>query len=218
MAPLRILIADDHSVIRAGVRAVVEERPGWTICGEAASGSEAIAKTEELKPDVLILDVSLPDMSGLEVASQILSAQSSVEILILSVHATEALIRECVKAGVRGYVVKSDAVPDLIAAVECIAKHQPFFTSAATQVILNSYHRGGPVSDVSALIRGRLTSREREIVQLLAEGKSSRKIASDLGISFKTAENHRTNIRRKLGVHNLTQLVRYAVRNRIIIP
>ncbi len=125
MAPLRILIADDHSVIRAGVRAVVEERPGWTICGEAASGSEAIAKTEELKPDVLILDVSLPDMSGLEVASQILSAQSSVEILILSVHATEALIRECVKAGVRGYVVEIGCGAGLVAAVEDAHRETP---------------------------------------------------------------------------------------------
>jgi|SRR5579863_5804199 len=218
MAPLRILIADDHYVIRVGVRAVVEDHPGWTICGEAATGSEAIAKTEELIPNVLILDISLPDMSGLEVARQIQSSCSKVEILILSVHSSETLIQESIKAGARGYVVKSDAVQDLVAAVESIAKHQPFFTSAATEVILSNYHLGGPVSDVSALIRGRLTSREREIVQMLAEGKSSRVIASDLGISFKTAENHRTNIRRKLGVHNLTQLVRYAVRNQIINP
>jgi DNA-binding NarL/FixJ family response regulator len=218
MPPLRILVADDHYVIRVGVRTVLEERSEWKICGEVATGAAAIERTEALKPDVLILDISLPDMSGLEVAKRILSSSSRVEVLMLSVHASETLIRECIKAGARGYVVKSDSVQDLVAAVETIAKHQPFFTPSASAVILSNYHLDGPVTEVSEMIRGRLTSREKEIVQLLAEGKSSRKIASDLGISYKTAENHRTNIRRKLGVHNLTQLVRYAVRNQIITP
>src|SRR6202171_3158657 len=216
--PLRILIADDHDLLRRGVRALLESHAGWEICGEATTGREAITKTEELKPDIVILDISMPDLNGVEAAKRIRKASTNTEVLILSMHYSDQLIREIVDAGVRGYIVKSDSDRDLIIAVETLAKHRPFFTPLATEVILSNLNTGGPVTKIPESIRDRLTSREREIVQLLAEGKSSKEVASSLNVSVKTAETHRANIMRKLQLHTVTELVRYAVRNQIIEP
>ncbi len=176
MKPFRILVADDHDLMRRGIKTLLESHPGWEVCGEAKTGREAVDKAEELKPDIIILDISMPDLNGVEAARRIRKSSASTEILILSIHYSDQLIREIVDAGVRGYIVKSD-------------------------------------SD-----RERLTSREREIVQLLAEGKSSKEVAASLGISVKTAETHRANIMRKLDLHSVSELVRYAVRNQIIEP
>jgi DNA-binding NarL/FixJ family response regulator len=214
--PLRILIADDHDLMRRGVKTLLESHPGWEVCGEAKTGREAVAKGEELKPDIAVLDISMPDLNGVEAARRIRKTSANTEILILSMHYSDQLIREIVDAGVRGYIVKSDSDRDLIIAVETLAKHQPFFTPHATEVILGSFNTGGPVKEVPELIRDRLTSREREIVQLLAEGKSSKEVAASLGISVKTAETHRANVMRKLELHSVSELVRYAVRNQII--
>jgi DNA-binding NarL/FixJ family response regulator len=218
MKPLRILIADDHDLVRRGVKALLQAHADWQICGEAVTGREAVAKAQELKPDIVILDISMPDLNGVEAARRIRKASANTEVLILSMHYSDQLIREIVDAGVRGYIVKSDSDRDLIIAVETLAKHRPFFTPLATDVILSKFNAGGPVTDVPESIRDRLTSREREIVQLLAEGKSSKEIASSLNLSVKTVETHRANIMRKLDMHNVSELVRYAVRNQIIEP
>ena len=216
LKPLRILIADDHDLMRRGVRTTLQSRVGWEICGEAKTGREAVAKTEELKPDILVLDISMPDLNGVEAARKIRKASPNTEILILSMHYSDQLIREIVDAGVRGYIVKSDSDRDLIIAVETLAKHKPFFTTHATEVILGSFDVSGRANEVPELVSERLTSREREVIQLLAEGKSSKEVASSLGISVKTAETHRANIMRKLELHSVSELVRYAVRNQII--
>jgi DNA-binding NarL/FixJ family response regulator len=217
MKPLQILIADDHDLMRRGLRTLLEAHPGWTICAEANTGRDAVAKAETLRPDIVIIDITMPELNGIEAARRILKASPSTEILVLSVHYTDQLIREILAAGIRGYIVKSDSDRDLITAVESLANHKPFFTPRATELMLSGLHHKAPVgSEVPSPLRERLTSREREIVQLLSEGKSSKEVASDLRISVKTAETHRANIMRKLEIHSVSELVRYAVRNQII--
>ena len=218
MKTLRILVADDHDLMRRGVIALLQSRAGWEVCGEAHTGREAVAKAEELKPDVVILDISMPELNGVEAARRIRKALPNAEVLILSVHYSDQLIREILDAGVRGYMVKSDSDRDLIIAVETLANHKPFFTPRATEVILSNFSATGARGGKPELLADRLTSREREIVQLLAEGKSSKEVASSLCISVKTAETHRANIMRKLQLHTISELVRYAVRNQIIEP
>jgi len=219
MRNLRILIADDHDLMRRGLKALLESHPGWTVCAEAHTGREAVSKAEELKPDIVILDITMPELNGVEAARRILKGSPNTEILVLSVHYSDQLIRDILDAGVRGYIVKSDSDRDLVVAVEALANHKPFFTPRATELILNNFNsKGGPISELPETIGDRLTSREREIVQLLSEGKSSKEVASALSISVKTAETHRANIMRKLEIHSVSELVRYAVRNQIIEP
>jgi DNA-binding NarL/FixJ family response regulator len=217
MKPLRILVADDHDLMRRGIKTLLQTHAGWEICGEAQTGREAVSRTEELKPDIVVLDISMPDLNGIEAARRIRKASPETEVLILSLHFSDQLIREIVEAGVRGYIVKSDSDRDLIVAVETLAKRKPFFTPRATEVILSNFNNtGGTRVEVPETVQDRLTSREREIVQLLAEGKSSKEVANSLNISVKTAETHRANIMRKLQLHTVSELVRYAVRNQII--
>jgi DNA-binding NarL/FixJ family response regulator len=217
MGALRILIADDHDLMLRGIRTIIESHEGWTICGEAHNGREAIVKASELKPDIAILDISMPDVSGLVAIGKIRKASPDTEILILSVHHSEQLILEILKTGARGYIVKSDSDRDLVLAVEALSRHKPFFTSQATELILrNSATPSRQVTEIPESLRGSLTPREREIVQLLSEGRSSKEVATVLGISVKTAETHRANIMRKLDLHTVSGLVRYAVRNQII--
>jgi DNA-binding NarL/FixJ family response regulator len=217
MGALRILIADDHDLMRRGLKSLIEAHAGWEIVAEAHTGAEAAKKAEELKPDIAILDISMPELNGLEAARRIRKISPRTEILILSVHYSDRLIRDILEAGVRGYVVKSDSDRDLVIAIEALANHKPFLTPQATEVMLSglSGARGALPADPDAL-KERLTSREREIVQLLSEGKSSKETAAVLGISIKTAETHRANIMRKLGIHSVSELVRYAVRNQIV--
>ena len=212
---LRILIADDHDIVRRGIRSLIEARPEWKVCDEAHSGREAVTKAEEKKPDIVILDISMPELNGLEAARRIKKVSPNTEILILSVHYSDQLIKEILDVGVRGFIVKSDSDRDLVVAVETLANHKPFFTSMATEVMLTNFQRPN-MAPVGGMRASRLTSREREIVQLLSEGKSSKEVASSLGISVKTAETHRANIMRKLEIHSVSELVRYAVRNQII--
>src|SRR3984957_14700471 len=216
---IRILIADDHDLMRRGLRALLESHPGWEICGEAANGREAVSLTEELKPDIIILDITMPELNGVDAARRILRSTPETEVLLLSVHYSDQLIREILEAGIRGYIVKSDSDRDLVIAVEALANHKPFFTPRATELILNHLHRRpNDPADPPETIGERLTTREREVVQLLSEGKSSREVATVLSISVKTAETHRANIMRKLEIHSVSELVRYAVRNQIIEP
>jgi DNA-binding NarL/FixJ family response regulator len=219
MKSLRILIADDHDLMRRGLRTLLETHPGWTVVAEAGTGREAVTKAEELRPDIVIMDITMPELNGVEAARRILKSSPSTEILILSVHHSDQLIREILAAGVRGYIVKSDSDRDLIVAVEALSNHKPFFTPRATELMLNGLdQRPGSTGVLPQSLSDRLTSREREIVQLLSEGKSSKEVASDLSISVKTAETHRANIMRKLEIHSVSELVRYAVRNQIIEP
>jgi DNA-binding NarL/FixJ family response regulator len=216
MKNLRILIADDHDVVRRGIKSLIESRNEWQVCDEAQSGREAVAKAEERKPDIVVLDISMPELNGLEAARRIRKVSPNSEILILSMHYSDQLIREVLDAGVRGFVVKSDSGRDLIIALETLANHKPFFTSKATEVMLTNFQRPASLPIPGEMRSSRLTSREREIVQLLSEGKSSKEVASSLGISVKTADTHRANIMRKLEIHSVSELVRYAVRNQII--
>jgi DNA-binding NarL/FixJ family response regulator len=216
MKDLRILIADDHNLVRRGLKALIESRPGWQVCGEAHSGREAAAKAEQMKPDVVILDISMPGLNGVEAARRIRKSSPNTEILILSVHYSDQLIRDILEAGARGYVMKSDSDRDLIVAVQAMADHKPFFTSKATEMMLTNFCQSGPQPQLKDLAADRLTSREREIVQLLSEGRSSKEVATVLGISVKTADTHRANIMRKLNLHSVSELVLYAVRNQII--
>jgi DNA-binding NarL/FixJ family response regulator len=217
MGNLRIMIADDHDLMRRGLRTLLEVQPGWEICAEATKGREAIAKAEQLRPDVVIVDICMPELNGIEATRQIRKVSPRTEVLVLSVHHSEHLIREALDAGARGFVVKSDADTEMVRAVEALANHRPFFTSYATEMLLAGCARDGG-SRPPGLASERLTSREREIVQLLAEGRTSKEIATTLNISAKTAETHRANIMRKLEFHSVGEIVRYAVRNQIIDP
>jgi DNA-binding NarL/FixJ family response regulator len=218
MKTLRIFIADDHDVVRFGLKALIESRPGWEVCGEAHNGLEAVAEVKRLAPDIAILDISMPELNGLEAARKIRKACPHTEVLILTVHRSDELLREILDAGAKGYIVKSDSGRYLLIALEALANHKPFFTPTATEMLLSSFQKDAAGSSSPAPIGRRLTPREREIVQLLAEGKSSKEVATTLTISVRTAETHRANIMRKLDVHSVSELVRYAMRNRIIEP
>jgi len=212
---LRILIADDHDLMRRGLKALIANHPDWEICAEAVKGREAVAKAVALRPDVVILDVCMPELNGIEATRQIRKASPRTEVLVLSVHHSEQLIREILDAGARGFVLKSDSATDLVAAIETLAAHKPFFTACATELLLSAGSEEGAAAAAS-LPGDQLTAREREIVQLLAEGKTSKEVACTLNISAKTAETHRANIMKKMEFHSVGQIVRYAVRNQII--
>ncbi|MGA7919925.1 MAG: response regulator transcription factor [Candidatus Acidiferrales bacterium] len=216
MNRLRILIADDHDLIRHGIKQLLVSHPGWEICAEASNGLEAVSAAQTSKPDIAILDISMPGLNGLEAARKIRQESPDTEILILSMYSSDEVIREIVDAGAKGYILKSDSDRDLVAAVETVANHKPFLTPVAADMLLTSFRGGSVRSPSDAPLRDRLTPRERQVVRLLAEGKSSKEVASSLSISVKTAETHRSNIMRKLQVHSLADLVRYAVRNQIV--
>jgi DNA-binding NarL/FixJ family response regulator len=212
--PLRILVADDHDVMRLGIKELLGTREGWEICAEARDGREALAKTGELQPDIAILDVNMPELNGIEAARRIRKKFVNTEVLIISFEYSDNLIRQIIDVGARGFVVKGDSERDLIAAVEALSNHRPYFTPRATDVTLGRVRGEGP--GFREFAGNRLTPRELEIVQLLAEGKSSKEVAESLTISIKTADTHRANIMRKLDLHSVTELVRYAVRNQIV--
>jgi DNA-binding NarL/FixJ family response regulator len=216
MKPLRILIADDHDLVRRGIRELLQSYPFWSICAEAKTGRDAVAKSEALKPDIAILDISMPDLNGLEATRRIRKASPRTEVLILTMHSSDHLTREILDTGARGYILKSDSARDLAIAIETLANHKPFLTPDATQLILKGFNSGGSIAEGPDLIRDQLTPREREIIQLLAEGKTSKEVATALSIKVKTAETHRSNIMRKLEIHTTSELVRYAIHNQII--
>lgn len=216
MKTLKILIADDHELVRKGLRAVLEGQSGWTICGEAVNGRQAVELARQLKPDVMVMDVTMPELNGLEATRQILKDRPKTEVLILTMHESEQLVAEVLAAGARGYILKGDTSRLLVAAIESIAEHKPFFTGTASEVVLGGYLRPGQPARKESRALPRLTAREREIVQLLAEGKSNKDVAVALGISVKTVDAHRANIMHKLNLHSVTDLVRYAIRNNII--
>lgn len=215
---IKILIADDHELIRQGLRKLIEKRADWKICGEAVTGREAVAKAEALRPDVVVLDFGMPELNGLEATRQIRQSLPKTEVLILTMHDSERLAGEVLAAGARGFVLKTDLGDTLLHAVEHLSRHQPFFTSKVVELVLNGFLHPDGEGPEETEAGGRLTPREREIVQLLAEGKTNKEIADVLGISVHTSETHRTNVMRKLNLRSLSELVRYAIREHIIEP
>jgi len=208
----RILIVDDHDIVRRGVRALLESEPGFSICGEAGNGREAVAKAAELRPDLVLLDIGLPELNGLEVTRQLRAMLPSAKILVLTVFEADRLVEDLVAAGVNGYVLKSEAGLTLINAVHALARGSNYFTQRLRQTIDTSR------TARTVTIRGvaKLTPREREVLQLLAEGKSNKEVGTALKISTKTAETHRARIMAKLGLHSMADVVRYAIRNHVI--
>jgi DNA-binding NarL/FixJ family response regulator len=217
LMPVRIVIADDHEVVRLGLRAVLEREPGWTVCGEAATGRQAIAEAVEQRPDVVILDVSMPDINGLEAARQIRRVVAA-QILIVSVNESDQMLRDAVDAGASGFVSKADAARTLVEAVRTIVNRQTFFPLPAAAVAGLAVADDRPAGVARPPARGPLTPRESEVLALLAAGRTNKKIAATLGISIKTAETHRARILRKLDLHSMNELVRYALRNHLIEP
>jgi DNA-binding NarL/FixJ family response regulator len=221
MNALRILVADDHEIVRRGLVALLKTRAGWEVCGEAHDGREAVEKAKELKPDIVILDIGMPNLNGLEAARQMLHHNPQTKVLILTITDADELVRAVLDAGARGFVLKSDATRDLLSAVEALQSNKTFFTSRVAEMVLGGYlGRGVPAADRDVSLPA-LTPREREVVQLLAEGKSSKEVATHLDLSVKTAETHRSNIMRKLNLHSVSELVLYAVKNnmvQVVIP
>lgn len=211
----RILIADDHELFRRGVAAELTQVQGWLVAGEATNGRDAVALAASLKPDIVVLDLTMPELNGLEAARQIVLADPSARILILTAHESEQLVREVLSAGAQGYVLKSDAGRTLVTALRELLEGRSFFTSNVARMVLEGYLRSESREAVPAQT---LSAREREIVQLLAEGNSNKDIARALNISVKTAETHRSNVMRKMEFDSLAELVRYAIRNNIIEP
>jgi DNA-binding NarL/FixJ family response regulator len=214
MRNVRILLADDHEIVRHGLRRLLETQPGWKICGEAGSGREALEKTLQLKPDIVILDHSMPELSGAEAARQILKSLPLAEIVILTMHDSEQLLREVLDAGVHGYVLKSDAMCDMVAAVNALLEHKRYLSPGASGVAVEGFLH--PSAEVEG--PDRLTPREREVVRLLTKGKSNKEVASALKISVKTVEAHRANIMHKLNLPSFAELVHYAIRTGIVEP
>lgn len=217
MAMMKVMIADDHEIVRKGLRSILDPQKELEVVAEAADGRSAVSMAKATVPDVVVMDLSMPSLNGLEATRQILKMRPQTKVLILTMHESDPLIREVLDAGARGYILKTDAGRDLLTALDAFRRNKTFFTSRVAQMILDGFLKGDarPASDTQPKA-GRLTARQREIVQLLAEGKSSKEVAVALGLSVKTAETHRANIMRKLDCHCVSEVVRYAIRNKII--
>ena len=214
---LRILLADDHELTRSGLRYLLEKHENWIVCGEASNGRMAVEMAEKLRPDFVILDISMPELNGLEATRQILRKHPELKVLIFTMHETEKVILEVLEAGARGVVLKSDIGEDMVTAVESIAKGRRFFTSRVAETVVEAYlSKRAPSETTDDQGQGPLTTREREVIQLLAEGKSNKEVADRLGISTRTAEGHRSEVMRKLKLGSLAELIRFAIRNGIV--
>lgn len=211
---VQVLIADDHEIVRAGVRNLIENG-GYACCLEVGDGRSAVKRAEELQPDVAILDVTMPELNGIEAAKQILKLCPKTKVLVFTVHDAEQVVVEIFRSGAHGYVLKSDAGRQLLKAMECVLSGKHYFSSQISEVIFESM-KSGHLPHTSKKSEDKPTTRERELIQLLAEGLSNKEAAEKLGISVKTIETHRAAVMRKLGLHSIGELVRYAIRNHII--
>jgi DNA-binding NarL/FixJ family response regulator len=216
MDELRILIADDHDLIRRGVRDLLAARSGWQVVAEACNGIEAVQKAVSLRPDVAILDFSMPDLNGPGAAAQIADKVPETRVVVLTMHDSEQVMREVLQSGARGLVLKSDADRDLLDAVEAVARKRHFFTTRLSELVLGGFLAGPALKHKVKRKVAQLTERECEVVRLLADGMSSKEAATRLQISIRTVESHRINISRKLGLNSIAKLVHYAIRHGIV--
>lgn len=213
MRPLRIMIADDHHIIRTGIKAILETRSEWKICAEADDGDTAVVLALSHLPDIAILDYSLPILNGIEAARKIRDTNPAIQVLMYTMHGDEMLIRDALKIGVRGYLLKSEEDTELVAAVEALGNGKTYFSHRVTQCLLDDFLDGE-----KAVASQTLTSREREVVQLVAEGETNKNIAARWGVSVKTVDTHRTSAMKKLKLRSAVDLTRFAIRNRMIEP
>jgi DNA-binding NarL/FixJ family response regulator len=213
---LSILVADDFDIVREGTCAVIQRHPGWVVCGGAKTGREAVEMAAQLKPDVVVMDMIMPELNGLDATKQIKKLPTPPEVLIFTAHETDDLIREVFEAGAKGFINKSEAYTSLIEAIETLSRHEPFFTPTVLKILFADVIGQPRSSSDQAQAGQRLSTREREIVQLLAEGKSNKQVADALTLSIRTVETHRATVMRKLGVDSVAGLVRYAIRHHMI--
>jgi DNA-binding NarL/FixJ family response regulator len=213
-----VLLADDHHMMRRGVRALIETMDGWEVCAEVESGREAVAMAEKLRPQIAVLDMTMPGLNGLEAARQIKKISPETEVLIFTGHETEELVHQVFEAGARSYILKTDGKEQLELALRSLAARKPYFTTQVGEILFSKLlnKKKGADNDEGSSATGRLSDREREIVQMLVEGKSNKDVASTLGISVKTVETHRAAIMKKLKLKAFSELVRYAIRNHVI--
>jgi two-component system, NarL family, response regulator NreC len=214
MKTVRILIADDHEVVREGMRLLLDRQANWEVCGVAKTGRDAVEQAKTLQPDIVVLDMGMPELNGLEAARQIKGFLPTAELLIFTGHEQEDLIREVFDAGVKSYILKGDASSHLVDAVRALSQHKPFFTTKVSEVLFAKFMSGAGRDPAQG--EEHLTKREREIIQLIAEGASNKEVAQKLGVSLRTAETHRANVLRKLNLSSVADLVRYAIRNNIV--
>jgi DNA-binding NarL/FixJ family response regulator len=212
---LRILVADDHGLVRRGARALLQSRRGWRVVGEAANGREAVEKAIELKPDVAVVDIGMPELDGVEVARQIREAVPDTKVLVLTMHESDQMVRRALDAGACGYLLKSDLTDSLAKAVKAVSEGKRFLTPKVSEIVLEGFLKTTSQHQQGGRAGSRATPREIEIIRLLAEGKSNKEIATLLGITVRTVETHRAKIMLKLGLHSLADLIHYALRNGI---
>ena len=213
---LRILLADDHELVRRGIRELLRSRRGWRVIGEAANGREAVEKANKLKPDVAVVDVSMPELDGLQATHQIRDASPNTEVVILTMHESDQMVRRVLDAGALGYVLKSDLAANLVKAVKHVSAGKLFLTPKVSDIVMKGFLKNGKQADRPERAELRPTPRQAEIIRLLAEGKANKVIADDLGITIRTVETHRAKIMQKFGLHSLAELVHYAIRQKIV--
>jgi DNA-binding NarL/FixJ family response regulator len=213
---LRIVVADDHELVRRGIRDLLQVQRGWRVVGEAAGGRDAIAVVKKLKPHIAILDITMPDMDGLEATRQICKAAAETRVLILTMHESDQMVRRVLEAGARGYVLKSDMAVHLVQAVKDLVNGKISLTPKVSELVLNGFLKGKSGSKSQEQAEARPTLREREIIRRLAEGKSNKEISAELGITLRTVETYRGRIMMKTGVHSLADLIHYAIREKIV--
>ena len=208
---VRLMLVDDHAVVRAGVRSLIDAFPEWTVCAEARDGDEALKTAAEAKPDIVVLDLSMPKIGGVDTIIQLRHLLPDVEILVLTMHDSERIVAQALRAGARGYVLKNESPDNLIEALAALSNHRPYFSSSVSETLLKSY-----LSSDSAVDHEQLTPRERQIVKLVAEGNSNKRISSILKVSVKTVEAHRSAAMRKVGAKSSADLALYAARNELV--
>lgn len=216
MRNLRILIADDYEITRRGIRGLLQAQRGWRIVGEAVNGRDAVENARKLKPEIAIMDINMPELNGLEATRQIRGATPNTQVVVLTMHESDQMVRRVLEAGARGYVLKSDLAHHLVRAVKAVSNDKLFLTPKVSEIVLNGFLSAGNETQRAERPQARPTPREAEIIRLLAEGKGSKEIAAALGITGRTVETHRANIMRKLDLHSSTELVRYAIRNKMV--
>ena len=207
----RVMLADDHAVVRRGLRTLIEGVPGWEVCAEAADGNETVALAAEARPDILIMDLSMPGLGGVDATIQIRKVLPQIEVLILTMHESDRLAGQALRAGARGYLLKGESEDKLMEALEALSRHQPYFSPSVSETLLQGYLHSEPTHDLK-----QLTPRERQIVKLVAEGKSNKVIASVLNLSIKTVETHRSAAMHKVGAKSAADLTLYAARNDLV--